>query len=64
MWFSPAKAIRELGVTRLSLGVENFDEHILEVNGRAHRSKRARSSAGVGGCRIPRASTRPADGCT
>lgn len=33
------KAIRDLGVTRLSLGVENFDEHILEVNGRAHRSK-------------------------
>lgn len=33
------KAIRELGVTRLSLGVENFDEHILEVNGRAHRGK-------------------------
>lgn len=32
-------AIRELGVTRLSLGVENFDEHILEINGRAHRSK-------------------------
>lgn len=33
------KAIRELGVTRLSLGVENFDEHILEINGRAHRAK-------------------------
>jgi oxygen-independent coproporphyrinogen-3 oxidase len=33
------KAIRELGVTRLSLGVENFDDHILEVNGRAHHSK-------------------------
>ena len=33
------KAIRELGVTRLSLGVENFDDHILEINGRAHRSK-------------------------
>ena len=31
-------AIRELGVTRLSLGVENFDDHILELNGRAHRS--------------------------
>jgi oxygen-independent coproporphyrinogen III oxidase len=31
-------AIRELGVTRLSLGVENFDDHILEINGRAHRS--------------------------
>ena len=33
------KAIRDLGVTRLSLGVENFDDHILEINGRAHRSK-------------------------
>ncbi len=31
-------AIRELGVTRLSLGIENFDDRILEVNGRAHRS--------------------------
>jgi oxygen-independent coproporphyrinogen-3 oxidase len=33
------KALREIGVTRLSLGVENFDDHILEINGRAHRSK-------------------------
>ena len=33
------KAIRELGITRLSLGVENFDDHILEINGRAHQSK-------------------------
>ena len=32
------QAIRELGVTRLSLGVENFDSHILEINGRAHRA--------------------------
>ena len=31
-------AIRELGVTRLSLGIEHFDDHILELNGRAHRS--------------------------
>jgi oxygen-independent coproporphyrinogen III oxidase len=31
-------AIRELGVTRLSLGVENFDDRILELNGRAHRA--------------------------
>jgi oxygen-independent coproporphyrinogen III oxidase len=31
-------AIRAMGVTRLSLGVENFDDHILEINGRAHRS--------------------------
>ncbi len=31
-------AIRELGVTRLSLGVEHFDSHVLEINGRAHRT--------------------------
>jgi oxygen-independent coproporphyrinogen-3 oxidase len=31
-------ALREIGVTRLSLGVENFDSHILEINGRAHRT--------------------------
>ena len=31
-------ALREIGVTRLSLGVENFDAHILEINGRAHRT--------------------------
>jgi oxygen-independent coproporphyrinogen-3 oxidase len=31
-------AIREMGATRLSLGVENFDDGILEHNGRAHRS--------------------------
>lgn len=32
-------AIREIGVTRLSLGVENFNDHILEINGRAHHTK-------------------------
>jgi len=31
-------AVKEIGVTRLSLGIENFDDHILEINGRAHRS--------------------------
>jgi oxygen-independent coproporphyrinogen-3 oxidase len=31
-------ALRDFGVTRLSLGVENFDDRILELNGRAHRS--------------------------
>jgi oxygen-independent coproporphyrinogen III oxidase len=31
-------AIRGMGVTRLSLGIENFDDHLLELNGRAHRS--------------------------
>ncbi len=35
------EALRNIGVTRLSLGIENFDDHILEVNGRAHRSKEA-----------------------
>jgi len=30
--------IRRMGVTRLSLGVENFDDRLLEINGRAHRS--------------------------
>jgi oxygen-independent coproporphyrinogen-3 oxidase len=34
------KTLRErLGVTRLSLGVENFSDRILEENGRAHLSK-------------------------
>ena len=32
------EAIRGMGVSRLSLGVENFDDRILELNGRAHRS--------------------------
>lgn len=30
------EAIRDIGVTRVSLGVENFDQTILEANGRAH----------------------------
>ncbi|MCP5110767.1 MAG: radical SAM protein, partial [bacterium] len=33
------RMIRELGITRLSLGIENFDDHVLELNGRAHLSK-------------------------
>ncbi|HTT62849.1 MAG TPA: coproporphyrinogen-III oxidase family protein [Bryobacteraceae bacterium] len=33
------RGIRDLGVTRLSLGVENFDDEILKINGRAHTSK-------------------------
>src|SRR5687768_3854904 len=35
---SKLSAIRDFGVTRLSLGVENFDDEVLERNGRAHRS--------------------------
>jgi len=33
------RAIKELGVTRLSLGIENFDDHVLQINGRAHGSR-------------------------
>ena len=33
------QTIRDVGVTRLSLGVENFDDKILEENGRAHVTK-------------------------
>jgi oxygen-independent coproporphyrinogen-3 oxidase len=33
------EAIREIGVTRLSLGVENLNDQILEQNGRAHTTK-------------------------
>ncbi|MEM9399137.1 MAG: coproporphyrinogen-III oxidase family protein [Verrucomicrobiota bacterium] len=36
---SKLEAIRSMGVTRLSLGIENFDDHVLETNGRAHRSR-------------------------
>jgi len=36
---SKVKALRELGVTRLSLGIENFSDAILEENGRAHLTK-------------------------
>jgi oxygen-independent coproporphyrinogen-3 oxidase len=32
------ETLRELGVTRLSLGVENFSDSVLEENGRAHQS--------------------------
>ena len=33
------EVIKNFGVTRLSLGIENFNDHILETNGRAHRTK-------------------------
>ncbi len=32
-------ALRDMGITRLSIGVENFDPEILELNNRAHRAK-------------------------
>jgi oxygen-independent coproporphyrinogen-3 oxidase len=33
------KRIRELGVTRLSMGFEHFDDDILRINGRAHGAR-------------------------
>jgi oxygen-independent coproporphyrinogen-3 oxidase len=38
------QALKQLGVTRVSLGVENFDDAILEANGRAHLSAEIRRS--------------------
>lgn len=32
------KTLKEIGVTRVSLGVENFSDKVLEANGRAHLS--------------------------
>lgn len=32
------KTLKDIGITRISLGVENFDDKILEENGRAHLS--------------------------
>ncbi|MFN7961441.1 MAG: coproporphyrinogen-III oxidase family protein [Thermoanaerobaculia bacterium] len=37
--FAKLQTLRELGVTRLSLGVESFDDRILTENGRAHTTK-------------------------
>lgn len=33
------QVLKQVGVTRLSLGIENFDEKILQDNGRAHGAK-------------------------
>src|SRR5687768_5771443 len=35
---SKLEALKEIGVTRLSLGIEHFDDDILAANGRAHLS--------------------------
>src|SRR5687767_12698052 len=35
---SKLQTIRDIGVTRLSLGVEHFDDEVLSINGRAHKS--------------------------
>ena len=46
--------LKDMGVTRLSLGIENFDEQILQANGRAmarRRSTRPTSSRAPSGFR-------------
>src|SRR5262249_50404092 len=40
------QALKQLGVTRLSLGIENFGDAILEANGRAHLSAEIHRSYG------------------
>lgn len=48
------EALRELGVTRLSLGVENFDNNILQSNGRAHLGDEIdRAYSWARGCGFP-----------
>ncbi|MBK7977840.1 MAG: coproporphyrinogen III oxidase family protein [Deltaproteobacteria bacterium] len=39
-------AIRDMGVTRLSLGVESFADHVLEANGRAHLASQVHAAHG------------------
>lgn len=43
---TPAKidVLKEIGVTRLSIGVESFDDQVLELNGRAHDSRQILSA--------------------
>ena len=35
---SKLQTIKKIGVTRISLGVEHFDDEVLSINGRAHKS--------------------------
>jgi len=40
------RTLKEIGITRISLGVENFDDALLEENGRAHLSPEIEKSYG------------------
>ncbi|MCH8253036.1 MAG: coproporphyrinogen III oxidase family protein [Planctomycetes bacterium] len=40
------ETIKAIGVTRLSLGIEHFDDAVLEINGRAHKSPEVYRSYG------------------
>jgi oxygen-independent coproporphyrinogen-3 oxidase len=41
------RGIKELGVTRLSLGIENFSDEVLQANGRAHLSREIHATYGL-----------------
>lgn len=43
------EVIKEIGVTRLSIGAENFGDEILELNGRAHDSQQIYSACAAAG---------------
>jgi len=47
--FDAAKArlFRELGVTRVSLGIQSFASHVLEILGREHTPEQAAESVGI-----------------
>lgn len=50
------RALRELGITRISLGVENFSDEILAENGRAHLSGEIyRAWSWIQACQFPQA---------
>jgi len=42
-----AKLFRDLGVTRISLGIQSFTPHVLEILGREHSVEQASESVGV-----------------
>ena len=52
---SKIHTLKELGITRLSLGIENFSDEILKENGRAHLSAKF-TSVGIGS-RTPTSTT-------
>ncbi len=47
--FDPAKArlFRDLGVTRISLGIQSFIPHVLEILGREHSVEQASEAVGI-----------------
>ncbi len=44
---SKAKVFREIGISRISLGIQSFEPHVLETLGREHTPEQASRSVGV-----------------